>query len=55
MRSASLLKFLTEKVSARRRYRQIVRELSQFSERELNEMGFSSVDIHQVARASVAN
>ncbi len=45
-------KFITERVSAWRRYRSAVRELEQLSDRELHDLGISRYDIETIARES---
>jgi uncharacterized protein YjiS (DUF1127 family) len=45
-----MVKIIAEKVSAWRRYRISVRELSRLTDRELNELGLSRFDIEAVAR-----
>jgi uncharacterized protein YjiS (DUF1127 family) len=45
-----MVKMIAEKVSAWRRYRISVRELSRLTDRELNELGLSRFDIDAVAR-----
>ena len=45
-----LLEALADKLHARLRYREAVRELSQFSDRELSDTGISRCDIEYVAR-----
>jgi len=45
-----MVKMIAEKVSAWRRYRISVRELSRLTDRELNELGLSRFDIETVAR-----
>jgi uncharacterized protein YjiS (DUF1127 family) len=47
-----MVKLITEKVSAWRRYRASVRELSRLTDRELAELGLSRSDIEAVARVS---
>jgi len=41
---------IREKILRRRRYKQLVRELSEFSHRELTELGIARADIGGVAR-----
>ena len=48
------LKTISEKLSAWRRYRDAVRELSQLSDRELDDIGIRRGDIEYVVRRSVA-
>jgi uncharacterized protein YjiS (DUF1127 family) len=48
------LKTISEKLSAWRRYRDAVRELSQLSDRELEDIGVRRGDIEFVVRRSVA-
>ena len=47
-----MVKIIAEKVSAWRRYRASVRELSRLTDRELNDLGLSRYDIDAVARQS---
>jgi uncharacterized protein YjiS (DUF1127 family) len=49
------LKTISEKLDAWRRYREAVRELSQLSDRELNDIGIRRGDIEHIVRRSVAN
>lgn len=50
------LKTISEKLTAWRRYREAVRELSQLSDRELNDIGIRRGDIeHIVRRGAVTN
>jgi uncharacterized protein YjiS (DUF1127 family) len=51
----SPLKTISEKLAAWRRYRDAVRELSQLSNRELDDIGIRRGDIEFVARRSVAS
>ena len=44
------LKTISEKLQAWRRFRDTVRELSRFSDRELADIGISRGDIEKVAR-----
>jgi uncharacterized protein YjiS (DUF1127 family) len=48
------LKTISEKLSAWRRYREAVRELSQLSDRELDDIGIRRGDIEFIVRRSVA-
>jgi uncharacterized protein YjiS (DUF1127 family) len=48
------LKTISEKLNAWRRYREAVRELSQLSDRELEDIGIRRGDIEYVVRATVA-
>ncbi len=48
------LKTISEKLAAWRRYRDAVRELSQLSDRELDDIGIRRGDIEYVVRRSVA-
>jgi len=48
------LKTISEKLNAWRRYREAVRELSQLSDRELDDIGIRRGDIEHVVRLSVA-
>ena len=45
-----MVKMIAEKVSAWRRYRVSVRELSRLTDRELNDLGLNRYDIEIVAR-----
>ncbi len=47
-----LLSLLAARISAWRRYRSSVRELSCLSDRDLNDLGISRADIETVARQS---
>jgi uncharacterized protein YjiS (DUF1127 family) len=47
------LKTISEKLNAWRRYREAVRELSQLSDRELNDIGIRRGDIEDIVRRSV--
>jgi len=47
------LKTISEKLAAWRRYRDAVRELSQLSDRELNDIGIRRGDIEFIVRQSV--
>jgi uncharacterized protein YjiS (DUF1127 family) len=49
------LKTISEKLAAWRRYREAVRELSQLSDRELDDIGIRRGDIEYVVRRSVAS
>jgi uncharacterized protein YjiS (DUF1127 family) len=49
------LKTISEKLNAWRRYREAVRELSQLSDRELNDIGIRRGDIEFIVRRSVAS
>ena len=51
----SPLKTISEKLAAWRRYRDAVRELSQLSNRELDDIGIRRGDIEFVVRRSVAS
>jgi uncharacterized protein YjiS (DUF1127 family) len=51
----SPLKTITEKLNAWRRYREAVRELSQLSDRELNDIGIRRGEIEDIVRRSVAD
>jgi len=44
------LKTISEKLQAWRRYRDAVRELSQFSDRDLADIGIRRGDIEEIAR-----
>jgi uncharacterized protein YjiS (DUF1127 family) len=48
-------KTFAEKITAWRRYRDSVRELSRLSDRELSDIGLMRGDIEFVARQSVAS
>ena len=47
------IKTISEKLSAWRRYREAVRELSQLSDRELDDIGIRRGDIEFIVRRSV--
>ncbi|MGH6798638.1 MAG: DUF1127 domain-containing protein [Roseiarcus sp.] len=49
------LKTISEKLTAWRRYREAVRELSQLSDRELDDIGIRRGDIAYIVRRSVAS
>ncbi len=49
------LKTISEKLTAWRRYREAVRELSQLSDRELNDIGIRRGDIEHIVRRSAAS
>ena len=49
------LKTISEKLTAWRRYREAVRELSQLSDRELSDIGIRRGDIENIVRRSVAS
>ena len=49
------LKTISEKLAAWRRYRDAVRELSQLSNRELDDIGIRRGDIEFIVRRSVAS
>jgi uncharacterized protein YjiS (DUF1127 family) len=49
-----ILKTLTEKLNAWRRYREAVKELSQLSDRELNDIGIRRGDIEFIVRQGTA-
>jgi uncharacterized protein YjiS (DUF1127 family) len=48
------IKSISEKLTAWRRYRDAVRELSQLSDRELSDIGIRRGDIEFIVRRSVA-
>jgi len=48
------LKTIAEKLNAWRRYREAVRELSQMSDRELQDIGIRRGDIEFVVRDAIA-
>ena len=48
------LKTISEKLTAWRRYREAVRELSQLSDHELSNIGIRRGDIEDIARRSLA-
>ena len=48
-------KTISEKLTSWRRYREAVRELSQLSDRELDDIGIRRGDIEFIVRRSVAN
>ena len=47
-----MVKMIAEKVTAWRRYRTSVRELSRLTDRELSDLGLNRYDIDSVARKS---
>ncbi len=47
-----MIKQLTTKLAAWRRYRESVRELSRLSDRELSDLGIGRADIQTVVRQS---
>ncbi len=47
-----MVKMIAEKVSAWRRYRTSIRELSRLTDRELHDLGLNRYDIGPVARKS---
>jgi uncharacterized protein YjiS (DUF1127 family) len=49
------LKMISEKLNARRRYREAVSELSKLSDHELSDIGISRGDIEYVARRPVVS
>jgi len=49
------LKTISEKLNARRRYREAISELSTLSDHELSDIGISRGDIEYVARRPVAS
>jgi uncharacterized protein YjiS (DUF1127 family) len=49
------LKTISEKLTAWRRYREAVRELSQLSDRELSDIGIRRGEIEDIVRRSVAS
>jgi uncharacterized protein YjiS (DUF1127 family) len=49
------LKTISEKLAAWRRYREAVRELSQLSDRELDDIGIRRGDIEYIVRRSFAS
>jgi uncharacterized protein YjiS (DUF1127 family) len=49
------LKTISEKLNARRRYREAIRELSKLSDHELSDIGISRGDIEYVARRPVVS
>jgi uncharacterized protein YjiS (DUF1127 family) len=51
----SPLKTISEKLNTWRRYREAVRELSQLSDRELNDIGIRRGDIEDIVRRSVTS
>jgi uncharacterized protein YjiS (DUF1127 family) len=49
------LKTISEKLTAWRKYRDAVRELSQLSDRELDDIGIRRGDIEYIVRRSIAS
>ncbi len=54
-RTMTPLRTITEKLNAWRRYREAVRELSQLSDRELNDIGIRRGDIESIVRRSIVD
>jgi len=50
MESATMLLPLTRFFRARRTYWSVVRELSEYTDRELHDIGIDRADIHSIAR-----
>ena len=50
-----MIKTLTLKIAAWRRYRDSIRELSRLSDRELNDLGIGRADIAALVRQSADN
>ena len=50
----SSFRTISQKLGAWRRVREVPRELSQMSDRELSDIGISRCDIESIARESVA-
>ena len=48
------IRIISQKLSAWRRYREAVRELSQMSDHELADIGISRCDIESIARETIA-
>jgi uncharacterized protein YjiS (DUF1127 family) len=55
VRKVTNLKSISEKLAAWRRYRDAVRELSQLSDRELDDIGIRRGDIEFIVRRSVVS
>jgi uncharacterized protein YjiS (DUF1127 family) len=51
-RSTAMIKTISEKLNAWRRYREAVKELSQLSDRELSDIGIRRGDIEFIVRQS---
>jgi uncharacterized protein YjiS (DUF1127 family) len=51
----TVFKTISEKLTARRKYRDAVRELSQLSNRELADIGIRRGDIEFIVRCSIAS
>jgi uncharacterized protein YjiS (DUF1127 family) len=47
--------FILSKIRAYQRYRETIRELMQFSDRELEELGISRYEIEAIARQNAAS
>lgn len=54
IRNLPLIKTLTSKYVAWRRFRESVRELSRLSDRELSDLGIGRADIQMVVKQSLA-
>lgn len=50
METATMLSTLTRFFRARRTYSNLVRELSNYTDRELHDIGIDRADIHSIAR-----
>ena len=53
-KAVSLLKTVSEKLSAWRRYRETIRELTQLSDHELHDIGVHRGEIEYIARSPSA-
>ena len=53
-KAVSLLKTVSEKLSAWRRYRETIKELAQLSDHELHDIGVHRWEIEYIARSSPA-
>ena len=51
---ATPMKTLSDKLATWRKYRDAIRELSQLTDRELNDIGIRRGEIEEIARRSVA-
>jgi uncharacterized protein YjiS (DUF1127 family) len=49
------IKTITEKLNAWRRYREAIRELSQLSDRELEDIGIRRGDIQHIVRGALTD
>jgi uncharacterized protein YjiS (DUF1127 family) len=50
-----LVAYILSKIRAYRRYRQTIRELMQFTNRELQDLGISRSEFHAIARQNAVS